>query len=283
MSKHYVFYSWQSDLPSNANRNFIEQVLQRAIKEISSDDLVNMEATIDKDTYGIPGSPNIAEVILKKIEQAQVFVCDVSIINPRAKHRKTPNPNVLYELGYASAKLGSNRIILVLNSAYGKVESLPFDLKMMRTITYHIKGDELDKSAERKKLQGRLEQAIISIITGRDEHKYRVIDHITSDEDAFSEVFFKLSMGHPLPKDAIAQIIKQRMGLYEKQAQLLVEYFIDFEYIKPMGTGSQIYILGSKGGDIYRKYTEAQEETRKISQAMSDMMNGHLKNQTNNK
>ena len=93
-----VFYSWQSDLPNATNRGFIQKALENATKVIRDDGSIQVEPVVDRDTVGVPGAPDIASTILAKIEQSQVFVCDVSIINQGANSRPTPNPNVLIEL-----------------------------------------------------------------------------------------------------------------------------------------------------------------------------------------
>jgi len=36
--KQRIFYSWQSDLPNNNNRGFIENALEKAISNINADD-----------------------------------------------------------------------------------------------------------------------------------------------------------------------------------------------------------------------------------------------------
>ena len=132
-----IFYSWQSDLPNATNRGFIQKALERAAKEIQSDQSISVEPVIDRDTAGVPGSPDIATTILEKIDKCDVFACDVSIINHGSAPRPTPNPNVLIELGYALKRLGWNRILTILNTEYGKIEALPFDLRMKRVLTYN--------------------------------------------------------------------------------------------------------------------------------------------------
>ena len=97
--KSVIFYSWQSDLPNATNRSFIEKALENAAKAIRNDDSISVEPVIDRDTAGVPGSPDIATTIFQKIEKADVFVCDVSFINQGTDARQTPNPNVLLELG----------------------------------------------------------------------------------------------------------------------------------------------------------------------------------------
>lgn len=165
-SKVTVFYSWQSDSSSRTNRNFIEDALERAVRDIKKEGLFSVVPVIDRDTKDIPGAPNIGETILQKIDNSQVFLCDVTIINPlrQATDRPTPNPNVLVELGYALKALGPHRIIMVLNKAYGKVEELPFDLRFKRVMTYELAAEVDSRAEERAKLVSQIEGALESII-----------------------------------------------------------------------------------------------------------------------
>lgn len=99
-----VFYSWQSDSPSNLNRNFIERALHKALEQLHSDAtlenaLRDTKVELDKDTQGVAGSPPIAETILQKIEDCAVFVADLSFVgeskngftNASGKPRQFPN------------------------------------------------------------------------------------------------------------------------------------------------------------------------------------------------
>ncbi len=160
-----VFYSWQSDLPSNSNRGLILGALERACEEIASDDQIGVEPVVDRDTLDVPGAPNIGETILAKIRGAGAFVADVSLINPTRSPecRPTPNPNVLIELGYAIGHLGHERIVLVFNTKFGKVEDLPFDLRQHRTLTYRADPEDEKKAPTRNDLQDRLVPAIRAI------------------------------------------------------------------------------------------------------------------------
>lgn len=161
-----IFYSWQSDLPNKTNRGFVGDALEAAAKVIRNDDSIEVEPVIDRDTIGVPGSPDIAHTIFEKIEQAQVFVCDISIINQNSSYRPTPNPNVLLELGYAIKALGWKNVIMVMNTAFSKPEVLPFDLKMRRAITYNMPEQSEDRATERKQLQKTLETALRTILDG---------------------------------------------------------------------------------------------------------------------
>ncbi|CAD7491024.1 hypothetical protein ACXRSW_01470 [Aeromonas dhakensis] len=157
-----IFYSWQSDCPSNTNRNFISTALEKAIEEIKKDESVAIEPVIDRDTLGLAGSPDISQSIFSKIDAASVFVCDVSIIDSKST-RLTPNPNILIELGYAIKTLGWNRVIMVMNTEFGKPEELPFDLRSKRVLTYCISSDAEEKSPVRNALSKTLVAALTAI------------------------------------------------------------------------------------------------------------------------
>lgn len=151
-----LFYSWQSDLANRLNRSFIQDVLEKAASSISKDENFSFEAVVDRDTYGIPGSPSIVESITGKIARSDVFICDISIINAASEGRPTPNPNVLYELGFASAILGWERIILIQNTAFGGPDKLPFDLRGRRILQYHLDDTLANKADEKQKLKQKL-------------------------------------------------------------------------------------------------------------------------------
>jgi len=161
--EYRVFYSWQADLPNSTNRGFIQKALENAARAIRRDETIRIEPVVDRDTQGVPGSPDIARTILEKIEQSQVFVCDVSIINHRSDFRKTPNPNVLVELGYALRAMGERLIIMVMNTPFGSPENLPFNLRQKRVVTYCVSVSDPEKAPARHKLESQLEAAFRAI------------------------------------------------------------------------------------------------------------------------
>lgn len=186
MDECKVFYSWQSDLPNSTNRGFIQKALEDAAKLIRSDDSIEIDTVIiERDTAGVPGAPDIANTIFSKIDGSDIFVCDVSIINQREKSKSTPNPNVLIELGYALKSLKSERMIMVMNTAFGEPKLLPFDLSKKRTSTYCISETNEDKSVERKKLTQLLCSAIRAIVSHAD--KSRVKGKRSGDKDKLKE------------------------------------------------------------------------------------------------
>jgi hypothetical protein len=160
--KFTIFYSWQSDLPNSTNRGFIEAELKAVAKEFNSAEAVVIE--VDRDTSGVAGSPDIGKTILEKIDAADAFVADLSITNSSStKARKTPNPNVVFELGWAFKSLSANRVITVMNTAFGGPEDLPFDLKQRRTVKYELRKG-VDKANAKKALRDQLRPAIKAII-----------------------------------------------------------------------------------------------------------------------
>ncbi|NUT60150.1 TIR domain-containing protein [Herbaspirillum sp. C9C3] len=131
-----VFYSWQSDLPDSSNRSLIRQALRAAASSVERQE-ENLIVDIDEATRSVSGSPNIPTTILAKIASADAFVCDITTINSDQSGKKTPNPNVVFELGYAIANVGWQRTILLFNDAFGKFPAdLPFDFDRHRATKY---------------------------------------------------------------------------------------------------------------------------------------------------
>lgn len=160
-----VFWSWQTDSPASVNRNIIEAAIKVAAKSISKTEPFVL--AVDRDTKGVGGTPNISETILKKIAACDVFVWDATVIGEvhgsAADHRPTTNPNVTFELGFAVAALGWERVIGVMNTHFGAPERLPFDLRHRRwPIDYSLASDST--SEERKAVRDGLGKALEAAI-----------------------------------------------------------------------------------------------------------------------
>lgn len=167
---HSIFYSWQSDSDASTNRNLIEVALKRALQRLKKDATVTIDPVLDRDTSGLAGSPSITEAIFSKITMADVFVADVTIVNPRAKGRRTPNPNVLVELGFAVSTIGWEQIVLVQNISNSSQEALPFDLRGRRVVAYDAKPGAVDLAEARTILAGKLELALKAALTNSLTH-----------------------------------------------------------------------------------------------------------------
>lgn len=166
MANYTVFYSWQSDLLGRTNRTLIQTALEKAVASIASDDELEIDTFIvQRDTKGLPGTPNIAEAIFERIRAADIFVADVSIVTGAENPRPAPNPNVLIETGYALHALGEERLIFVMNTSYGAPQLLPFDLHVRRAMQYNSPAEAAERATARNELAGELENALRSIIS----------------------------------------------------------------------------------------------------------------------
>jgi hypothetical protein len=137
-----IFYSWQSYVGGHANRSYIRE----KIKSYAKTKVDTLNIIIGEDSRGVPGASDIPENILKKIANCDVFICDITpvveIPTSEGNIRGIPNPNVMFELGFAVRHLGWDRIICILNSEYGNVEYLPFDIAKHKIVTYKKKDGE---------------------------------------------------------------------------------------------------------------------------------------------
>jgi len=158
-----VFYSWQSDSPSETNRNAIRAALRVASSKLEESS--KWRILYDEATRGSAGSPNIPATILEKIKACDVFVCDITTINSAATDapRKTPNPNVLFELGYAVSQLGWSRVVMVINEAFGTPKDAPFDIDRHRIGCYLLTPENPKDKASHAQLTGLLSSALFAI------------------------------------------------------------------------------------------------------------------------
>lgn len=166
-----AFFSWQSDLPDQSNRAFIRATLRTAATALEAK-YPSVRFYNDEATRGKAGSPNIPLTILHKIDEADIFIADVSTINSgdAAKSlRACPNPNVVFELGYAVAQVGWSRIILLFNDQFGTLKDLPFDFDRHRASAYTMDPafDTSRTKNAQKNLAELLEVALESILLNK--------------------------------------------------------------------------------------------------------------------
>lgn len=155
----YLFYSWQSD--RDDLRKQIWKALSAVKKEFKKED-INLH--IDSDMRNAPGGQDISTTLFSKIGECDIFIADVILTGEntlRDKNKplkKSCNPNVLVELGYAAGKIGWGKIIMIVNTDKDKIEDLPFDIRNRSVLWY--------KSNDINKLQSKLKDFILSIING---------------------------------------------------------------------------------------------------------------------
>jgi len=154
-----IFWAWQGDLPGKVSRFFVRDALLAAIEKLReapdieepSEASRRGEMHLDSDRQGLTGSPDLARAILEKIDTCSVFVGDVTPVGKGSittaddgnvrDGKPLMNPNVAIELGYAIGRLTDARILMVLNTAYGDRDGLPFDIKHKAgPILYRLAG-----------------------------------------------------------------------------------------------------------------------------------------------
>lgn len=198
--KKNIFYSWQSDLPNNTNRGFIEDCIKIALDEISNEN-IHLDIAVDRDTQGESGTPDIANSIFNKIDKCSIFIADISFINSQSSDRKCPNPNVLIELGYAAKTIGWNNIICIFNTEFGKIEELPFDLRFRRPLAYKIEN-KTNKSKDRKLFSASIKNAILNIVkneSAKDEIRNYIKQQVDKEIITVCNHSYKIFNGYDSP------------------------------------------------------------------------------------
>lgn len=199
MAEFTVFYSWQSDLPRKCSRQVIAQALELAIEQIALDLTIEESPRLDHDTKSVSGTPEIAGTIFRKIENCGIFVADVSFVGETGplhsgKSKKLiSNPNVLIELGFAAGRIGWDRILLVMNTAFGEPEELIFDLRNRRfPITFR---QEPDSNRNAKDVVSRLAIKLEEAIRAAISSEHLAVDDAISQLDMHAITWLK-SKGH---------------------------------------------------------------------------------------
>lgn len=136
-----VFWSWQSDLEGRVTRDVVRHALDQAIDLLSAGLDEADRPSVTSDTQGVAGTPDIVATILRKIDEAAVFVADVTPIALSGSGKACANPNVLIEVGYANKALTQHRVIQVWNTAFegATIDRLPFDMRGRRApLSFHL-------------------------------------------------------------------------------------------------------------------------------------------------
>jgi len=184
-----VFYAWQMDTRTKLNRWFIEGAIKTAIRKVKTEsqqeaedelrleradslpadaDVVDPDAVADSmedadivlqwGAYGHTGATLIAETILERIADCGVFIADVSFVvqakTADGRDKRLPNSSVMIEVGAASRLVGWERMILVMNTHYGPVDDLPFDMKHRHCqVKYSLDAwDDAERTKKAKQL-----------------------------------------------------------------------------------------------------------------------------------
>ncbi len=271
--KRTIFYSWQSDLPNKTNWTFIEDSIILATKELKKIQPIPININIDRATREDTGSPDITESIFSKISNSSVFVADISIVNSSDESiRKTPNPNVLIELGYAARTLGWEKIICIYNTDFGSFDDLPFDLRNRRIMPYslkdHVKSDikrslshQIKKSITEMQSKGILTDKILDFLKKEiDQEMLMLISHLVRfiNKPNSDNFFDNTTAFINLDKSGIIEILRDKKILGFDILKSFHEHEKKFYSFVNQAMGSQYYnreILNSLI-DIYEWFSE---------------------------
>lgn len=234
-----IFYSWQLSTSTKFNKNFIEEAIKKAEKLLNKNKKLPIEEiVIDRDTKDVPGIPSIPETIEGKIRLCDIFIADLTIVTSqkiKTKNKifkkflkilfknfiepeKLPlcsNPNVLLEFGQAKECISNERMIGVLNSAYGDPHEddkvIPFDIRHLRwPIKYNLDNSNVsNKNLVLEELSKDIYKAILQIIDGNFERQkteyYPFLTWKTWDEDLGNKTSYQINNDLQKLKDDLLQ------------------------------------------------------------------------------
>lgn len=138
-----IFFSWQSD------RTDVKKAIQRELdtvaKKLKKEDI---NLIIDHDTRDRVGTQNIDVEVLQKILNCDIFIADITPVckilsknDASIPAKLIPNPNVMYESGYALAHKGLSKMIFLASLQHGEtIAQLPFDINHNTITSIHDLG-----------------------------------------------------------------------------------------------------------------------------------------------
>ena len=121
-----LFFSWQSDI--NGNHKTIRESLVMACDTIKEEGTYDIKYT--ESTWERSGSPIIAQVVMEKAKDCDMFVADLTPV-AYTQNKSLPNPNVMLELGVAKSSLIDDTILLLYTGDL-EASKMPFDINHQR-------------------------------------------------------------------------------------------------------------------------------------------------------
>lgn len=247
-----LFYAWQSDSPAETNRTAIRDALKAVVERLEAKD-PTLSIVIDDATRGMVGSGNVPDSIRLKIEACDIFVGDVTTINWAAEGsppaRPCPNPNVTFEVGYAAAHVGWDRIVLVMNLALGAMSDLPFDFDRHRVSGFNL--SQAPNTKKRKNLADLLAVAIGAIVEGDPPRPadLRALDpaEIRRQRDV-ANIIWAMSQVASDRLDAIIDALPEHVGHYAHN---------QYENFHAVVTSASFHLYDRKLAKAFRKLDKA--------------------------
>jgi hypothetical protein len=138
MRKLKLFFSWQSDTPDN--HKLMRKGIEKACKKLKEKNGYNI--VYDESTRGEAGSPDIVDIIEKKIDHCDIFIADVSPIATKGC-KLISNSNVMLELGRAFSVLRYQKIIIIAKKDGWRQNELAFDFSHRAIIQIDVNDENI--------------------------------------------------------------------------------------------------------------------------------------------
>lgn len=197
----------ETDSQGFDNKNFLIACICRALEELKKQkDFKNVEFDFQEGLSGIGGTPRVAEMMMKRARECDIFIGDMTIAQRlgrftrcEVEHEKSflrlsPNANVLMEYAIAYNRDDDfwEQVVLIMNKVNGdvhnNVELFPFDIREERfPITFELSGDAQEE--QKKKVTNILVEplrlAALAAIK-RHKNKFKPLKSWEAQEDGAS-------------------------------------------------------------------------------------------------
>lgn len=190
MIDYTLFYSWQMDADMACNKSLIRDALLAVVKDPAQ---IQDSPRFESGMETTAGTPEVATVMFEKIQGCAIFVADTTLvgrittrIDDKEHVKKTLNPNVAVEMGFAAAHTGWDRIICVMNEAadFGRRDEQAFDVKNRRfPIDYSLSPAEAKDVGLRKAAQKSLEKDFRRAIDTVEKNELRKVANVRTKLD----------------------------------------------------------------------------------------------------
>lgn len=138
-----VFFSWQGK--HSETRNTLEDAIKKAIKELNKDESITRKGILefDKDTQGVAGMPEITSKIIRKIEEADIWIgeFEYNINEQHTAFYTEPNEEIIvhdYNTKYKFNINHSEPVLFLRLQPLQKIENLPVDrIELVTKISEH--------------------------------------------------------------------------------------------------------------------------------------------------
>lgn len=159
----------ETDSQGFDNKNFLIVCISHALDELKKQhEFKNVEFDFQEGLSGIGGTPRVAEIMMKRAKECDIFIGDMTIAQKLGRftrcevdHEKSfmrlsPNANVLMEYAIAYNKDNDfwEQVVLIMNKVNGdvhdNVELFPFDIREERfPLTFELAGDAKDEHVKK--------------------------------------------------------------------------------------------------------------------------------------